>query len=31
MYAKVYTGAAVGIDGILVAVEADAGDGLPSF
>lgn len=31
MLGRVYTGAISGIEGILVTVEADAGDGLPSF
>ena len=31
MLGKVYGGAILGIEGILVTVEADAGDGLPSF
>ncbi len=31
MLGKVYAGALSGIEGVLVTVEADAGDGLPSF
>lgn len=31
MVAKVYTGTTNGIEGILVCVEADISDGLPSF
>lgn len=31
MFGRVYTAAAIGIDGIIVSVEADVGDGLPSF
>ena len=31
MVAKVYTGTTNGIEGILVCVEADIGDGLPMF
>ena len=31
MYSKVYSGIPVGIDGMLISVEADISNGLPSF